>query len=66
MKRFFLLAAMLCLTMVGTASAIGRTSPPPSPPDFGTCKYYCGSTPYNTLAACAAACGGPQNCEDIC
>jgi hypothetical protein len=64
MKRFFLLAAVLGLTALGTAPA---TEPEPAPaPEWGTCKWYCGSTPYNTLAQCAAAWGGSGNCDEIC
>lgn len=63
-KRFFLLAAMLGLMVLGMASAGGQEQPPPT--DWGTCKWYCGSTPYNTQAQCAAACGGPAACDKIC
>ena len=65
MKRFFLLAAMLGMMTLGTAPATGQESEPQQP-DWGTCRYYCGSTSYSTLAKCAAVCGGPSNCDKIC
>ena len=64
MRRFFLLVAALGLTAVGTMSATGRE--PSQPPEWGTCKYYCGSHAYSTLSQCAAACGGPAACDQIC
>jgi hypothetical protein len=64
-KRFFLLAAMLGLTTLGTVSATGQVTSP-TEPDFGACRYYCGSHSYTTLAQCSAVCGGPSNCDKIC
>lgn len=69
MKGFFLLAAMLGLTVIGTASTTAATRAPASPAsetDFGACRYYCGSHSYTTLAQCSAVCGGPSNCDKIC
>jgi len=65
MKRFFLLAAMLGMMTLGTAPATGEESAP-TEQDWGACRFYCGSTSYRTLAECAAVCGGPANCDEIC
>ena len=61
-KRFFLLAATLGMMTLGTIPATGQESSP-TPPDWGTCRYYCGSHSYSTLAQCAAVCGGASNCD---
>jgi hypothetical protein len=64
MKGFFLLAALLGITVLGTGSA--TRLPAADPPDFGACRYYCGAHSYATIAQCAAACGGAGNCDQIC
>jgi len=66
MKGFFLLAAVLGMMVFGTVSATGREPVPKPESDYGACKFYCGSKAYDTLAQCAAVCGGPSECDQVC
>ena len=50
-----------------TPSLTAPTAPSlsePSPDEWGTCRWYCGSRSYATAAQCAANCSFA--CEDIC
>jgi hypothetical protein len=53
------------------AAASGSRAAPPaarSAPQFGACRWFCDTTgkSFSTLSACAAACGGPAACEEVC
>jgi hypothetical protein len=37
---------------------------PPADPEFGGCRWYCGSKSYTTRSQCQANCA--TTCEDIC
>jgi len=68
MKRSLMAALFLIsLGAIATGSqAASQTSRPPAPsaPQFGSCRWYCGSKSYTTQAACQAVC--TSECDLIC
>lgn len=68
MKRSSI-AALFPVAMIAVASG-SRAAPSPAPgaPQSGGCRWFCDTTgkPFMTLSACAAACGGPAACEQVC
>jgi len=74
-KRMLAVLPLLCvlaLAMAGSGSAPSAAAPtapamsePPVPdPEWGACRWYCGSKSYATAAQCDANCA--FECEDIC
>ena len=68
MKRS-LMAALFLVSMSAIATgsqAASQTTEPPaaSAPQFGSCRWYCGSKSYTTQSACQAACS--FECDLIC
>jgi hypothetical protein len=55
--------------MIAVASG-SRAAPPAAAqaPQVGGCRWFCDTTgkAFTTLSACAAACGGPAACEEVC
>ena len=69
MKKFILaLLALVCLFLASTATRGSTAVAAPStdePPQFGACRWYCGSKSFQTKSACQAACT-TDFCEQIC
>jgi hypothetical protein len=73
-----LLFCALVFAMAASAIAPSAAAPPtpsltapagadtiaPSDPEWGSCRWYCGSKSYATRAECQSKCAFP--CEDIC
>lgn len=72
MKRS-LMASLFLVAMCAIASGSRATPPATSSatpasataPQFGACRWYCGSKSFTTLGACQAACSNDV-CEEIC
>lgn len=69
MKRS-LIATLFLVVMIAVASG-SRAAPPaatPEAPQFGGCRWFCITTgkAFTTASACATACGGPANCDEVC
>lgn len=73
------LLCVLMIAMGGSVSVPSAASPatptltepitpdvcaPPAEPEFGGCRWYCGSKSYLTRSQCQANCS--TQCEDIC
>ncbi len=66
-KLMFSMLSLVCMLAV---SAGGQTpsasAAPPSAPEIGACRWFCGGSPtaFRTEAACEAACS--SECDKIC
>jgi hypothetical protein len=71
MKAIFAAMSLVCaLTFALGDSGTPVSAAPlsaaaaPTPPQFGACRWYCGSRSFTTAAACAASCS--FECDQIC
>ena len=67
MKRS-LIATLFLVAMIAVASGSRAAPSAPEAPRIGGCRWFCDTTgkAFTTLGACAAACGGPASCEEVC
>ena len=67
MTKFILaLLALVCLFLASTSAPSASAAPSTDDvPQFGACRWYCGSKSFTTKAACTAVCTN-DFCEQIC
>ncbi|HMG22401.1 MAG TPA: hypothetical protein VK607_13810 [Kofleriaceae bacterium] len=67
MKSMFamLFLGALAIASAGRSTAVSAAPAPTVAPQFGDCRWYCGSKSFTTRAACQAACTN-DFCEQIC
>lgn len=64
MKSLFAMLFLCTLTIATAATRPAPVSAAPAAPQFGSCRWYCGSTSFLTQSACQQAC--PIECDEIC
>jgi hypothetical protein len=66
-KLMFSMLSLACMLAISSGGQTPSASAaPPSAPEIGGCRWFCGNspTPFRTAAACDAACS--SDCEVIC
>ena len=58
------LVSMSAIAMGSQATSLGSQPPAASAPQFGGCRWYCGSKSYLTQSQCQANCS--FECDEIC